>query len=214
MRILFVLVILAAGRATAADLRANAQVWEEVDVSASLSRDWKLTGMSVAREGDGIPNPSLWGGGLTLDRRFGDLTISVGDLAVVTRSAVTGKRTDVDLPLAALSYSWRIGGFKVSDRNRFEDLVGALGDPWRYRNRISVEHPLAHMAPIVSVFANEEGFYDLHAGSWSRSRAEVGLGLAVVRGADLKIYYLRQDNRSGLPRAVNALGVTWAFDLR
>ncbi len=214
MRIALVLLCLAGGPAAAADLSTNAQVWGEVDVSATPAPDWRVTLLTVVREGESLPNPTLWGGGVTIDRTFGALTLSAGDLAVAARNPINGKTLDVDLPLAALSYNWRIAGFAMSDRNRFEDLVGVPGNPWRYRNRLAVEHALSRVRPLASIFASEEVFYDFQAGMWSRSRAEIGLGIAAARGADLKIYYLRQDNRSSLPRAVNALGVTWAFDLR
>jgi hypothetical protein len=211
---LLLLAIFAASPAVAADLAANPQFWGELDVSADLAPDWRLTALSVAREGDALPDPTLWGGGAILDRRFGDLTVSLGDLAVAVRGPVSGASLDVDVPLAAVSYARRIGGFEVADRNRIEDLIGVPGDPWRYRNRLSVERPVSGLGPLSSIFASEEVFYDLQAHDWSRSRAQIGVAIAAAPHTELRLFYLRQDDRSGLPRAVNALGVTLAFDLR
>ncbi len=200
--------------AQAADIRVNPQFWGELDVSATLAPGWRLTALSVARDGEGLPDPALWGGGAILDRRFGDLTVSVGDLAVVARSPLSGARLDVDVPLIAVSYKWSIAGFAVSDRNRLEDLIGVPADPWRYRNRLTLEHPVAGIGPLSSIFASEEIFYDLRMRQWTRSRGQIGVGMAAGHDAELRLYYLRQDDRAALPRAINALGVTLAIELR
>jgi hypothetical protein len=210
---LALLLALAASPVTAADLKANPQIWGEIDLSANIAPEWRVTAMAVDRVGDGLPNPTLWGGGAIVDRKFGTLTISAGDLEVVARSPVSGASLAVHVPLAALSYDWKVAGFIVSDRSRVEDLVGVRTNPWRYRNRLSADHPIQGMRPLSAVFASEEVFYDFGTRHWTRSRAQVGLGLAAARNAEVRVYYLRQDQRSSLPRAVNGLGMTVALEL-
>jgi len=213
VRRLALLAAFSASPAVAADLTTNPQAWGEADLSANIAPGWRVTALSVIRAGDGLPNPTLWGGGAIVDRQFGDLTISAGDLEVVVRSPVSGGRLDVNVPLAAFSYEWKIAGFLVSDRNRFEDLVGVPSNPWRYRNRLSAEHPVTGLGRVSSIFASEEVFYDFKTRQWERSRAQVGVGVAAAPNADVRVYYLRQDERSSLPRAINGLGVTLALEL-
>ena len=106
--------------------------------------------MAVARAGDGLPNPALWGGGVRVDRKFGDRNISAGDLDVAARSAVSGARVNVNVPLAAIAYEGKIAGFVISDRNRAEDLVVLKADPWRYRNRpVRGASPRGAWAPLL-----------------------------------------------------------------
>ena len=200
--------------AQAGGLPPNSQLWGELDISASPSPDWRLTALTVDRNGEGLPNPTLFGGGLTLDRRLGHWTVTVGDLAAAARNPITGARLNVDLPLASLAYDATVAGLLISDRNRIEDLVGVPGDPWRYRNRLSVERPLEGLGPLVSAFASEEVFYDLSKQQWSRSRATIGVGFRAAADAELRVYYLRQDDRFIPPRTINALGITLAVELR
>ncbi len=92
-------------------------------------------------------------------------------------------------------------------------MIGVPNDPWRYRNSFTVEYPVTGLGALSSIFANEEVFYDLAARQWERSRAQIGVGLAVGPNAEVRIYYLRQDDRFALPHAINALGVTLILDL-
>jgi hypothetical protein len=211
--LLALLLALAASPASASSLTDNAQAWGEIDVAASFAPGWRVTALSVLRAGQALPNPALWGGGAIADRKLGDLTLSAGDIEVVVRNSVSGDRLDVNVPLAAISYGWKWAGFEVSDRNRFEDLIGVPGDPWRYRNRVDIEHPVTGLGPVSAIFANEEVFYDFGARQWERSRAQIGLALTAAPDAELRIYYLRQDDRFARPRTINALGLALILDL-
>lgn len=208
--VLAALGLLAAAKAHAAP---DTQVWSELDVSGSPAPGWTITGLAVVRQSDTLYNPTLWGGGAIIDRRIGDLTLSLGDLAVVARSAGSGARRTVNVPLAAVTVGHRFGSWTVSDRNRFEQLRGIPGEPWRYRNRLEIDRDLTGTGPLTSLFVSEEAFYDLTAHQWTRSRAQAGLVLRAARNASVKVYYLRQDDHAGAPRAINALGLTLAVTL-
>jgi hypothetical protein len=194
--------------------QSNAQIWGEVDVTAPISPGVSATALGVVRAGDGLPNLALAGGGVTIDARSGPWTFTAGDLWVAARSAVSGRTVDVDVPLAAVAYGWRFAGAGISERARVERLDGAPGDPWRYRNRLLVERPVTGLGPVGSVFASDEVFYDFGRDKWSRNRAQVGVGLAMSRRAQVQIYYLRQDDRYARPGTLHALGLAYRLDLR
>jgi hypothetical protein len=142
----------AAGAAAAATPPyADDQLWSEVDVSVRAGPA-DITALGVVRDGSGPPNPTLAGGGVIADLPLGGgFTLSGGDLWVRVRTA-SGGGVDVQVPLAAVSYAWRWGGFAFSDRNRAEKLIGAAGDPWRYRNRLAAEHAL-EIGPLSTPFS-------------------------------------------------------------
>jgi hypothetical protein len=192
----------------------NAQVWGEVDVALPVTSTVSATVLGVVRDGDGLPNPALAGGGLTLEARAGSWGFTAGDLWVAVRGSASRKALDVDVPLIAVTYSWSFAGVAFDERNRIERLYGVSGDPWRYRNPLQVAHPLKRLGPIGSVFASDEIFYDFARRSWSRNRAQVGFGLPIDRREQIQVYYLRQDDRYARPGALNALGLTYKVDLR
>jgi hypothetical protein len=170
--------------------------------------------LGVVRDGDGLPNPALAGGGVTLDSRSGPWTFTVGDLWVVVRSPASRASLDIDVPLVALAYGASFGGFAVSDRNRFEQLDGAPGEPWRYRNRLQVDHPVTGLGPVASVFASDEVFYEFSQDRWVRNRAQVGVAFSLRHREQIQVYYLRQDDRDARPGALNVLGLAYKVVLR
>jgi hypothetical protein len=206
--------LLAAPAAQAGVPQANAQVWGEVDLTVPVAPNVSATALAVDRNGEGLPNPTLAGGGLTLDARAGHWTFTLGDLGVAARSAVSGKTVDVDVPLGAVAYGWSLAGLNFDDRSRIERLDGLPGDPWRYRNRLQVSHPLEGLGPIGAVFASDEAFYDFSRQKWDRNRAQVGFSVHVARRQRLDIYYLRQDDRYARPGTLHALGLAYRVVLR
>ncbi len=206
--------LIGASAALAGVAQSNAQLWSGVDVTVPVMRSVSATALGVLRDGDGLPDPTLAGGGITLDGRCGRWTFTAGDLWVAARSAVSGKTLDVDVPLAAAAYGWTFAGARFDDRNRIERLDGAPGDPWRYRNRLLIERVVTGMGPIGSIFASDEVFYDFARQRWSRNRAQIGFGVPVLRRDQIQVYYLRQDDRYARPSTLHALGLAYKVDLR
>lgn len=186
----------------------DSQVWSEVDTVARIAPQAIATVIATARMGDGLPNPTLYGGGLQLDFFAGAWTFSGGALFVGIRNASSGGQQQVRLPLCAVSYTQKIGGFTISDRNRIERLDGIPGSPSRYRNRLGIDVPLHNAGPVSHVFMTDEGFYDISTSTWNRNRAQVGIGLPLGGSTELQVFFLRQDSRSGAPRSLNVLGTT------
>jgi len=193
---------------SAAIPRSNSQFWSEVDTVASIAPQATATAIATARLGAALPNPTLYGGGLQLDLLAGPWTISGGALFVGIRSLSSGGQTEVQLPLCAVSYTCKIGGITISDRNRIERLDGIPGSPSRYRNRLGIDIPTHKAGPVSHVFMTDEGFYDISTSTWNRNRAQVGIGLPLGGSTELQVFLLRQDSRTGAPRSLNVVGTT------
>ncbi len=114
--------------------------------------------------------------------------------------------------MVALTYAGHLGRFSFSDRNRGERVTGVPGGDWRYRNRLSVSHPLL-IGPVRSVTASDEVFYDGARDRWSRNRAQLGVGLAPLGRLSMQIYILRQDDRFSKPGHLNVLGLALGLKL-
>ena len=170
--------------------------------------------LGVSREGEALPNPTLAGGGATLDYRLGAWTFTLGDLDVVSRAAATGRRTTIDVPLAAATYTWRLGDYTISDRNRIETLWGVIDNPSRYRNRLMVERRVTGLGPINTIFVSDEAFYQLPLDQWTRNRAQAGFGVGLARGVDLQVYYMRQSDRAAKLGELNIIGAALKIELR
>jgi hypothetical protein len=194
--------------------KTDAQLWSEVDLTIPASQAVSANFLAVSRYGATLPNPTLAGGGGMLDWRLGGWALTAGDLAVDAREAGSGKSLGVNVPLAAVSYGWTIGGLALSERARFENLLGVPGDPWRLRNRVLAEHKISGLGVLRSVFASDEVFYDLGRDQWSRNRAQLGVGLTLARQVAFDIYYMRQDDRFNRPGGLNIAGLTLKLEVK
>jgi hypothetical protein len=137
--------------AAAAVPRSDSQVWGEVDVTAPIQPWLSAMALGVVREGDHLPNPTLAGGGVTLDARSGPWTVTVGDLWVAVRSPASGGAIDVNVPLAAIAYGASLGGFEFNDRNRVEQLQGLAG------GGLALSQPAADRAPLDRLRTRDVG---------------------------------------------------------
>lgn len=180
----------------AAAARAQtAQSWNEVDVAAS----WRIVAFTlplVARMDSRLPNPQLLAAGLTADLPLPwELTLTGGYLFVDLPQRTP---SDVRVPLAALSKSFRIGRVTVADRNRFEKLIGLSTSPVRYRNRLLANLPLGATGRWHA-FIDDEVFYDFSASHWTQNRFQVGGGAGLRTHLALDLYFLQRNLRGGAP---------------
>jgi hypothetical protein len=186
----------------------NGQLWLQFDLTAPLTRNIDLTATVVERQGDGLPNPVLWGGGVTAEFRLSrHWSIGGGAYQVQARSATSGQRRDLTLPLVYATGSWIVAGLTLSDRNRLEQVLGAQGNPWRYRNRLMLRRTLSGARVVRSIFLSDELFYDFDRHHITRNRAQIGLDVAALGPARPQVYLMRQDDASGQPRPLYVLGL-------
>lgn len=176
------------------------QSWNEVDVTAS----WHKVDLLVpflARTDTNKPNPQLAASGFTADFALRwRLTLTSGYLF-----ADLPQRSEwVHLPLVAVTKTFQWGRFSLADRNRFEKLVGFMGSPVRYRNRLFLDRPLGRRN-AWHMFADDEVIWNLSAAQWNQNRVQVGGGARLGRRLFLDVYYLRR-NVNGAGPATNVIG--------
>jgi hypothetical protein len=98
----------------------------------------------------------------------------------------------VHLPLVALTKSFPAGKWMITDRNRFEKLVGFSNSPVRYRSRLLVDRAFGPRERW-HIFASDEAIFDLTDGSWSQNRFQAGVGPRLTAKLSFDVYYLRRN---------------------
>lgn len=184
------------------------QQWNEVDLTASWRRVDFLVPL-LARTDTSLPNPQLAATGITADFPMPwSLTLTGGYLF-----ADLPQRSDfVHLPLIALTKSFHVRRFAVTDRNRFEKLVGFGTSPVRYRNRILADLPLG-AGDRWHAFVGEEILFDLSDRRWNQNRFQAGAGVHLNHRLLMDLYYLRRDSEGPSP-STHVLGTTLRITLR
>ena len=178
------------------------QLWDELDLTAS----WMKVDLMVpllARTDTRLPNPQLAATGITADFPLPwHLTLTGGYLF-----ADLPQRSDkVHLPLIALSKAFRGRRFTITDRNRFEELIGYPTSPVRYRNRLMVDRSFGgHDGWHLVV--DDEIVFNLSNDSWNQNRFQAGGGARLNRRLFLDFYYLQRNPSGGAP-TTRVLGTT------
>jgi hypothetical protein len=184
----------------------NVQSWNEVDLAASWRKVDFLVPM-LARTDTHLPNPQLAAIGITVDSpRLWRLTLTGGYLFgdLPQRSEV------VHIPLLAVSISFRPGRLTITDRDRFEKLVGYGTSPIRYRNRLLLSRSFG-VDEWGHLFVDDEVFFDLSASSWSQNRFQAGGGTRVNDRISFDVYYLERNSSHG--PATTVVGTTLRMTL-
>jgi hypothetical protein len=190
--------------------RSDFEVWPEIDLTAAIGRDMNVTVPFVARASNAFTSPQLYGLGPLVDWNVEQrVTLTAGYLYVSLPH--TGPGFSAHVPLAAITLNGRLGKFSISDRNRGERLYGIPGNPFRYRNKVSIEHSL--IDGRLNGYVSEETFYDTGQSAWSQIRVEAGVGAMVSPRVRVDCYYLRRGVRRSLPAATNGLGITLRLGL-
>lgn len=183
---------------------ADVQMWNEVDLSASLMSRINITIPLVIRDSFNLANPQLYGAGAIVDVALTKyLSISGGYLFVGLPHI--GPGYNVNVPLAALTLHHRIGRFRVGDRNRWEQLRGLPGSPVRYRNKLLLDLPLdsGRWTPFVS----DEMFWDDSQSAWTQNRFEVGVGRELTARLRLDSFFLERTDLEKSANNVHAIGL-------
>jgi hypothetical protein len=191
----------------------DSQLWSELDATHAISADLSATAVVTTRLGNDLPNPTLTAIGLQFDYRINSWIASATGYYVSIRNADTGAYATVWLPAVAITYEYRGDRLLLSDRNRVERLEGLASPPTRYRNRASANWHISGDKESTSIFIADELFYDFSTDRWTRNRAQVGFQFHLSAGANLQVFYLRQNNPFGTPGRLNVLGMTLQLGL-
>jgi len=177
----------------------DTQWWQELDLVGSLPDHWSYLLAGFSRFSDNDPNPAIVGGGAFVTWTHGALGATLGYLHAQLRLPPAGSRLDADLPIAAITGTLKSGSFSLRDRLRIEDLIGVPGDPWRYRNLLSIVASSENIRPLKALAISDEVFVDLTSGRLSRNRLLAGPVIAVADRVDVSLDYLNQRDVGGRP---------------
>ncbi|MCU0238290.1 MAG: DUF2490 domain-containing protein [Pyrinomonadaceae bacterium] len=103
----------------------------------------------------------------------------------------------------------------LKDKNLIEyRLKNSRSDSVRYRNKATLAFPiLKDKKELFAPFIADEVFYDFRDKHWTRNEFSAGITRKFTKNFSADFYYLRQDNRSGFPKSVNAFGINWKIKL-
>jgi hypothetical protein len=164
--------------ACAAAPSPNTQLWSEADFIDSLTKGTTLTGITIARFGESLANPTLTAAGLELDHKIGHWTLGVSYRHQVVRHS-TGGPSISQLAIALATYTETFGRSTIAIRARADNTLHSTGNPWRFRIRGEYRWATPRAGAISYLFVNDELFYQGSASKWSRTRAQAGSSSAV-----------------------------------
>src|SRR5690349_18343107 len=178
--------------------------WNELDLYwTDPSADWRLFGM--AQEARGIETTDRQ---LTLGLHIDDLKMPWGFARVGFRAirAIGGTSAPEDRAIAEITAPATTGQWRFRNRTRLE-LRWLGGEPsQRWRDRVLVERvvELPQHRELVP-YATYEVYWDSRYHAIARTAYRFGSTITVVEHWVFDLSYVRQDNRFGSPRHVNAL---------
>ena len=186
---------------------AQQQAWSEIDTYWSLpNRDWRLyafASMTRADEANTL-EPSVSANIDYVPLSWGFLRTGYRYIWSITNTPYDEKRWLFEATIPATTGRLRF-------RNRTEvELRWIFGVPsQRYRDRLRIERDvdvrwLRRLVP----YATYELYYDTRYHALSRTGYRFGAAMTYTPNVGLEITDLRQDNRFGSPRHVDALTVT------
>jgi hypothetical protein len=187
-------------------------LWTEIDLLIPAGPHAAIEPFVEAGLGANGPNPAFVEGGVLLDVRLRAWTLSAGAQWGAARTGA-GPLSTVPRPVAEATYDGSLGPVSIEDTNRFEILEAPAGADSRYRNRLFAAYPLAYVAPVRSLFASDEVFYDFARRGWSENRAKLGLEFAAP-GGRLQVYYGELAFRYARPSRLNVIGLTYQHSFR
>lgn len=98
-------------------------------------------------------------------------------------------------------------GLLVSNRGRMDFRLIDTEYSWRFRNRLSVEKPLAVGRVTMTPYARVEVYYDSRFAKWSRTEWIGGAAFPVRQHVELEGYFSYQNDTGGdVNRQVYAIG--------
>jgi hypothetical protein len=199
-------------QANLANTRDDTQQWNDIQITAPVTKQVDFTFYSTFRIGRDITH--------LVDRRVGVgfsfkagkyLTLTPSYLNIVMRPFERVKVNENRLTFAA-TVRIPLRKFSFSDRNQFERRFRLINST-RYRNRLQVEHPIKIGKATMQVFASDEVFYDWSVNNWVRNRFAVGVIRKFNENFTADVYYMRQNDGRSRPGNLHIIGVTYRIRL-
>lgn len=187
--------------------RSDNQFWNDVQVAVPITKDIDFNMLGTFRFGRDISHSvdERIGTGFTF--RFGQhIQIAPNYLYIATQPIRNRRLWESRLSLP-VTFRFNIDKFRISDRNMIERRIRNPGiTSTRYRNRLSIEHPVGPSKWGLSLFVADEVFYDWSIDRWVRNRFAVGGTKVFNKHFTQDIYYLRQNDGVSIPGDLNVIG--------
>lgn len=109
----------------------------------------------------------------------------------------------------AVTFEKKFGKITLKDRNLLEYRAkNSKPNSFRYRNRFTFSYQVTKdKKEIFSPFISVDPHYDFAVKKWNRNELFAGITRKINKNLSLDIFYLRQDNISGLPKTINGFGL-------
>jgi len=92
-------------------------------------------------------------------------------------------------------FSWKMGEVKFLNRVSVEFRMINGDERWRFRNKIKMSKSVEVFKQKLTVFVDEEGFYDQEQNKFNQNRASVGFGKKISNNTSIDIFYLYKSDK-------------------
>jgi hypothetical protein len=101
-----------------------------------------------------------------------------------------------------------------ANRIRFEKILRhSKADAWNFRVRAGIEVPIMRGDHSVSLFANDEIFYDTFFKAWTRNRFIAGVSRKMNSHFTMDVFYQVQNDSYARPGNLKVIGTTFKVKL-
>jgi hypothetical protein len=209
--------------------RRDFQEWTQIAVNYRFATHFTFTSFAEVRPGNNVSQFSeeLASTGIAYSGcRFA--SIGGGYLYLRANPDLTGLDHENRLYVEAMGKTPAFHGFVISDRIRPEvrwlqvaNTVDKFIVPGsqavfaqRYRNRMTLEHPITLAQRNSTAFLKWEKFYDTLTHGWTRTRYYAGFDLPISTHVTMENYYMYQRDVAAPPFVRQAVGISFSFGLQ
>jgi hypothetical protein len=188
------------------------QLWSEIHTTTALNSYFDFVANGQLRFGDDISDLIQESLQVGFNVKVCDyLTISP-TYHYINNDPADGSNSHEDRAAVLATVHFPLAGFHVSVGNEYEyRLRDPQTDSWRYRPRLTIEHPIGPSPWNLSAYLFGEGFYDSEDSRFVRSRAYAGIRKKLMQNVTLDLYYMRQDEYVTNPDDLNVVGIALRF---
>ena len=211
---LSLLLTIGAATALSADIvsqlpRDANQIWFDSQFAYPLHPRINITGSGTLRLGRGLDHFVYERAGAAVSfKALRFLTIAPSCYYVASQPLPGQDTREQRLAVDGI-LSWRLHGFDLSDRNRFERRQMPLNTYFRYMNRLMIQHPVRLRTMSINAYLSDEVYYDGLLATWSRNRFSAGIGKRINPYILMEFYYLRQNDHYSKPGDINVFGINF-----
>lgn len=193
----------------------DTQIWTDIQLTYPINKktDAFLTG--TFRLGRNLTNAIDERAGFGFNFKPNKFITFTPAYLYIARQPLRNSKTFESRLNLAVTFSYPIGKYTISDRNQFERrFLNSRPNTWRYRNRLQIERNFAARKFKYSLYASNEIFYDSGAKDWTRNRFLVGFSHKISPKFTIDLYGGRQNDGRIRPGNWNIIAVTLRVRLK